>query len=111
MGLDRTLHFEDYTADELLQILEKMLDKHSLTMSEEAWLILIEYIHCLCKNRELGYANARTMKLLSQAIADLVLLRESKQSSASGRVLAQDVKGFVWRNMKRKIGFKDYASE
>lgn len=111
MGLDRTLHFEDYTADELLQILEKMLDKHNLTMSEEARLILMEYIHCLCKNRELGYANARTMKLLSQAIADLVLLRESKQSLVSGRVLAQDVKGFVWRNMKRGIGFKSYPSE
>lgn len=111
MGIAHTLHFEDYTADELLQILEKMLDKHNLTMSDEARPILVEYIHCLCKNKELGYADARTMKLLSQAVADLVLLRESKQSSVNGMVLAQDVKGFVWRKLERKIGFKSYSSE
>lgn len=105
---DHTLRFEDYTADELMQILELMLKKQKLKMEAEAKSIMAEYINRLCENRDLGYANARTMKILSRTITAIALLRESKQipGQAQGKVTAQDVEGFVWKNIRRKVGFK-----
>lgn len=105
---DHTLHFEDYTANELLQILEQMLKKRRLKMEHNAKVIIAKYISQLCENRELGYANARTMKLLSRSIAGIALLRESKldKEATKGKVIAQDVKGFIWKNIKNKVGFK-----
>lgn len=105
---DHTLRFEDYTVDELLQILEQMLKKRKLKMKTEAERIMSEYIRHLCENRELGYANARTMKLLARTITGIALLRESKQTpdQPKGVVTAQDVEGFMWKNIRKKVGFK-----
>lgn len=108
VGFDHTLRFEDYTASELILILEQMLKKQKLTMRPEARSIMTEYIGHLCESRELGYANARTMKLLSNTIAGIALLRESRQipAQAKGEVIAQDVEGFIWKNIWKKVGFK-----
>lgn len=106
---DHTLHFDDYTADELMQILVQMLRSHKLKFSEQAQTVMLRYIGHLCENRSLGYANARTMKLLAHSIASLTLLRESKQTnndSTKGTVQAEDVADFVWKDIKQTIGFK-----
>lgn len=106
---DHTLHFEDYTADELMQILSQMLKQQKLYFSEKARESMQQYIMHLCDNRNLGYANARTMKLLARSIANLTLLRESKQTGkviTKGIVQPQDVSGFVWKDIRHTIGFK-----
>lgn len=105
---DHTLHFEDYTASELLQILEQMLKKRRMKLERNAKVIMAKYISQLCENRELGYANARTMKLLSRSIAGIALLRESKldNKTKKGIVTARDVEGFIWKNIKNKVGYK-----
>lgn len=105
---DHTLHFEDYTASELLQILEQMLKKRRMKLERNAKVIMAKYISQLCENRELGYANARTMKLLSRSIAGIALLRESKleKKTKKGIVTAGDVEGFIWKNIKNKVGYK-----
>lgn len=104
---DHTLHFEDYTAEELMQILEQMLKKRKMKFEAKAKEIMTSYLHHLCENRELGYANARTMKLLSRSIAGIVLLRESKsEESTKGTINARDVEGFVWKDIRNKVGFK-----
>lgn len=105
---DHTFIFDDYSADELYSILLQCLDKQKTTVSEEAEVILREYIRNLCANRELSFANARTMKNLSRAIFETVILRMSESSTPQEDrvVLAKDVESFVWKKLSNKIGFK-----
>lgn len=104
---DHTFIFDDYSADELYSILLQCLDKQKTTVSEEAEVILREYIRNLCANRELSFANARTMKNLSRAIFETVILRmsESPAPQEDRVVLAEDVESFVWKKLSTKIGF------
>lgn len=106
---NHTLHFEDYTDEELLLILEQCLKKKKLCFESKARLHMSVYIHHLCKQRELGYANARTMKLLANAIVDKCLLRVSRlEETATKSVIWEDVREFVWKQLKetKKIGFR-----
>ena len=67
------------------------------------------YIYHMCKQRELGYANARTMKLLANAISDKYLLRVSRlKESDTKSIIWEDVKEFVWKQIRsiEKIGFR-----
>ena len=104
---DHTFIFDDYTADELYNILVQCLEKLKTRMSEEAEEIIREYIRNLCANRDLSFANARTMKNLSRAIFETVILRMSKSAGPEAErvVLAGDVESFVWRKISGKIGF------
>lgn len=104
---DHTFIFDDYSADELYNILLQCLEKQNTTVSEEAEVILREYIRNLCANRELSFANARTMKNLSRAIFETVILRmsESPAPQEDRVVLAKDVESFVWKKLSTKIGF------
>ncbi len=106
-GIDRTLIFEDYTSDELFDILAMQLRLGNAEFSEDAAVKMHSYIDSLCGNRSLELANARTMKLLSQSILQIMLLRESHgDESAKGIITAADVESFEWhRPYNRKIGF------
>ena len=104
---DHTFIFDDYSADELYGILLQCLSKQKTAVSEEAEVILREYISNLCANRELSFANARTMKNLSRAIFDTVILRMSGSADQAVEriVLAGDVESFVWKRRSNRIGF------
>ncbi|MBO5787161.1 MAG: AAA family ATPase, partial [Bacteroidaceae bacterium] len=103
---DHTFIFDDYTAEELYDILLQCLDGYKAKVSAEAETILREYIANLCANRELSFANARTMKNLSRAIFETLVLRLSDGKQGEERVvLAQDVDSFVWRRKTVKLGF------
>ncbi len=105
--IDRTLVFEDYSPDELFEILVSQLKKHKTSFSSEAADKMKTYIDSLCRNRSLSLANASTMKLLSQSILEIMYLRESKDSSVARRVvLLEDVDSFEWHKpYSGKIGF------
>ena len=104
---DHTFIFDDYTADELYSILVQCLEKMKTRMSEEAEEIIREYIGNLCANRDLSFANARTMKNLSRTIFETVILRLSANAGPEAEriVLAGDVESFVWRKISSRIGF------
>ena len=104
---DHTFIFDDYSEDELYQILIRCLEKYEAIMSEEAEAVIREFITRLCCNRELGFANARTMKHLSRAIFDVMVLRisNSAENDTKRIILGCDVESFVWKNIGRKIGF------
>lgn len=106
-SFDRTFHFADYTGEELLQILEMSLKKRKLRMDEEAYRHIATYINGLCSQRELGYANARTMKLISDSITESYVVRIGKtdESATKDIVILQDVACFVWKKKNTKIGF------
>jgi hypothetical protein len=104
---DHTFIFDDYSEEELYQILIKCLEKYEAIMSEEAEAVIREFIGRLCSNRDLGFANARTMKHLSRAIFDVMVLRisNSAENDTERIILGCDVESFVWKNIGRKIGF------
>lgn len=76
---DHTLVFEDYTHDELLEILKVHLSKNNLTLDQDAEAIMRNYIFGLSDGRRCDYANARTMKLLARSIHKLALISESNR--------------------------------
>ena len=104
---DHTFIFDDYTEEELYEILVQCLEKQDTRLSDEAEPVIREYIRNLCANRELSFANARTMKNLSRAIFEMMILRISKDAAPESErvVLADDVESFVWKRLPGKIGF------
>lgn len=114
---DHTLVFDDYTPDELLQILSTCLASHKMHIEPVAAEHLCRYIADMAADRSncaagagaaLGstLANARTMKLLSRTIYEIVMLRESRGNNTPRRtVLLQDVEKFVWKNERKRVGY------
>ncbi len=102
----RTLVFEDYSAEELFEILENKLSQQQFTLSEEAAEKMRSYIGALCRNRSLSLANARTMKLLAESVTQSSLLRTGKEKDAvKGLITLDDVESFEWRKPVNTIGF------
>ena len=102
---DHTFFFDDYTSDELFEILCQRLRKHKVKFTAEAEAKIRKYIELLCENRTLSFANARTMKHLARTIYEQVILRTSRdKSSPRNRVLLGDVEGYNWQQ-SRKIGY------
>lgn len=114
---DHTIVFDDYTPDELFQILSKCLASHKIRIESLAAEYLRRYIadmaadrsNCAAGAGEVSgspLANARTMKLLSRSIYEIVMLRESRGSNTPRRtVLLQDVEKFVWKNERKRVGY------
>lgn len=101
------LMFDDYDADELLQIMKKILGKSSLKLNAQAEDHLAAYITSMKKASTYGLASARTMKYLANMIHDKYLYRMSQDAAAqAGTVILDDVDEFVWNGSPRKsIGF------
>ncbi|MDR2084624.1 MAG: AAA family ATPase [Bacteroidales bacterium] len=111
-AFDYTLLFEDYNKDELMDILKILLNNEGYSFDEESEKHMQSYISCLCDEKSLDYANARTMTMLSQAIIRITQLRESEGNvDIKGVVIAEDVESFTWKGLnysvggRRKIGF------
>ncbi len=105
---DHTIVFDDYTSDELYRILDQCLAAHKVRFTEEASAKIVGYISDMLADKGPQMANARTMKLLSRTIYEIVMLRESrtaKGSAPSRTVLLCDVERFVWRSAKKRIGY------
>ncbi len=105
---DHTLHFADYTEEELLSILKVCLKRKQLQLSSEASLHMAKYIHALASNRKLGYANARTMSKLAHSIFTTYILRKSTEPNSEDTfpkdlVQLSDVEHFVWKNTTNDI--------
>ena len=106
---DHTLIFEDYTSEELYEILCRCVEGSGMEFSSEAEEWIRRYIDNLCANRNLSFANARTMKLLADTIVHQVYLRSSRDGLPVGEVVEviemEDVESFVWRK-RSSIGYK-----
>ena len=99
-----TIHFEDYTADELMTILRQRLEKNGYTITEEALAELDQHIRAICNNRSSGFANARTIKHIYIAITSAADLRQS--GAAQPVVSQEDVQSIKWKKLNsNRIGF------
>ena len=113
---DHTIVFDDYTPDELYRILAQCLSAHKVRIAPEAAGHLCQYIADMASdsgNSSAGaapgsaMANARTMKLLSRTIYEMIMLRESREVTTPRRTVCLcDVERFVWKNSSRKLGYR-----
>ena len=102
---DHTFFFDDYSSDELFEILSRRLEKHKVRFSPEAEAKIRNFIDSLCANRNLSFANARTMKHLARTIYEQVILREIEDKSSPRKVvLLEDVESYNWQQ-SRKLGY------
>lgn len=104
---DHTFVFDDYTPDELYQILAQCLSTHRVRFTPEATGCICKYIRDMFEDGGAATANARTMKLLSRTIYEVIMLRESKDTTTPRRTVCLcDVENFVWKNATRRVGYK-----
>lgn len=105
--LDQTFIFDDYTKDELIMILTNQLKSHNLRFNDKSKEIITNYIDSLYSNTSLGFANARTMKIVADAIEQIVILRESETTPTTpGEIIADDLNAFTTlKPIKRKLGY------
>lgn len=103
-NFNHTFYFKDYSEEQLLQILKLELEKHNLYLSEKASEKMYQYIKGVCTRRELGYANARTMKQIADSIAETFY---AKPHHNSNQIEYSDVELFKWHDFttKKRIGF------
>ncbi len=66
---DKTMHFRDFTVQELLDIAKLMLSREKLELNQEAENYLKNYIKQLYQNRDKYFGNAREMRKISEDIA------------------------------------------
>ncbi|TAH18871.1 MAG: AAA family ATPase [Cytophagales bacterium] len=115
---DKTLNFEDYSADELYQIASYMLSPEKLTPDAEADDYLKKYMKYLYDRRDKFFGNARSVrKIISQAVRKQHLRMASldKASRTEEMLTALTIADMKDLNFEeeagnqRKIGFRPQA--
>lgn len=104
---NHTFYFPDYTDKELLQILSQCLKKKGLSLAPEATEQLSTYLDGLCSRRDLGYANARTMSIIANTIAENYWANAPEQKNKRHEISREHVRSFIWDNHsgKRSVGY------
>ena len=108
--VDHTLIFEDYTSEELFEILKQMLSDKDFSFEQKAESIMQHYIEYLCSDQYSCYANARTMKIISRTIMQNAYLRlgEAGIKFSRNRITHADVACFEIderQTLRNRIGF------
>ena len=108
-SFDNYIVFDDYNSEELLAIFKQLLQtKFSLGIAEGAEQEMKRYIKGISQSKPKGaIANARTMWLLAQSVAQIAQLRIGLDSEAALEVIAPDVANFEWRDpdLSKRVGF------
>jgi SpoVK/Ycf46/Vps4 family AAA+-type ATPase len=79
---DRTLHFGDYTAEELLSIADAMFEKENLYLDATAANHLKEYIIQMLEHKHQYFGNARSIRKVVQEITRRQHLRLANMDTA-----------------------------
>ncbi len=105
-----SIHFPDYTADELMTILVMQLDKHSFDLTPDAEQIIKQHINDMCNNPNCQFANARTIRHIFTAVTGAAQVRVAQlgEYTTPLQITAGDVESFTWKmNTNNRIGFTD----
>lgn len=102
------LHFDDYTADELLAILQQRLSKHAYCMTSEAEAEVYQHIQDICAKRNASFANARTIRHIYTAITSAAEIRLANSPTLPSpvEITREDISSFTWNKIpSNRIGF------
>lgn len=103
------IHFDDYTADELMAILCQRLRKQAYRLTPEAEGELLAHIEDICDKRAAGFANARTIRHICTAITSAAEIRLTPIGiqAAPVEITLQDIRSFPWKPLySNRIGFE-----
>ncbi len=114
---DRTIHFEDFSVEELLEIVDYHFKKENYTVEEDARSHIEKYIQVLVESKDKFFGNGRVMRnIVKEAIKEqnlrLAKLSKSKRTKkAMQNIISDDVKGFTsakaWElGDKSRVGFR-----
>ncbi|WP_230657827.1 AAA family ATPase [Psychrobacter sp. I-STPA10] len=88
----RMIEFEDYNAEELLQIFEQIREQECLDISEQGRLKVKEVVDAMYQSRDENFGNARQIRTLFSKIYEALSLRVFQQNIMSGyQIEAKDV--------------------
>ncbi|MCS6991096.1 MAG: AAA family ATPase [Chitinophagales bacterium] len=111
---DKTLVFEDYTPDELLQIAKEMISREGLSIDPVAEAHLARYFRFIHERRSINFGNARLVrKVVEEAIKNrdlrLSSLSKEQRSPEVTAILLCDVEEFqlvdTSTEIRRPVGF------
>ena len=110
---DRYYEFYDYTADELVTIGKKLLEKEMLTATPEAEAHLRAYLNTLYEARDKFFGNARTVRqVIGEAVKNQNLRMASlpadqRTPQTLSQLSIEDVQEFVVEEKKKPgLGFR-----
>ncbi len=109
--ITRQVEFEDYSREELMEIVAKMLLDNGYTIKEGAKAVIKAYIEEAKSLEPENFGNARAMRNLTDAIISEISLRNYRGGRKDRRVLISDVKTAASKlkgispEKKRTIGF------
>ncbi len=102
-NFDSTLIFEDYSPEELLDILDLCLGKLKLTLDDMAKNIMIRYIKRVITEQRGTYANSRTIKLLSYTIQKICIANQLSTGVITAELVTQLANSPLPKN--KRMGF------
>lgn len=117
---DKFIHFEDYSAEELFMIAEKLFSNENLVLHPDAAAYLKEYIAGLSKSRNKYFGNARTMRKLVVDITHKQNLRMASLTASQRSpeiirtIILEDINKFSVTpesEQRSSIGFKTAGSQ
>lgn len=112
---DKTLFFEDFTAEELFFIAQKMLAFENLLLNSEAATLLKDMINQMLEKKNRFFGNARTIRKIAEQtvkkqnlrMAELPIFERTEEKRRT--ITKDDIQGFALEesnSRKSTIGFK-----
>ncbi len=111
------LIFEDYTKEELMQILKRRLDKENMRLTRTARQYMTEFVELLLANEERSHTSARMIRVVADLIVRNCVQRLAKNGVIENveraiSVQKRDVETFTDKfiaeqmNERKKIGYR-----
>lgn len=104
----KTFVFEDYTPNELLEIVHRSLSKENKKLSNDAENILKKHFELIYKTRDKKFGNARIVRNLLEALKQKTLLKLANSSSSQSNnentyvIDVDDIKEVLSREVEAK---------
>ncbi len=105
----KIFEFEDYTPDELMQILENMLASKKLAIEESVRKKIKQYFNELYRNRDKNFGNARIVRNLVEKLQREHLLRladideEERKKIDGALIVEEDLEKVLEEKKKKKV--------
>lgn len=90
--ISRFVNFEDYTEDELCEILRGMLDKKGYTLDEKAEASVKAYMQQLRKEKKKQFGNAREARKLAESAIVASCVAKYQGKKTDNRITVEDIR-------------------
>lgn len=98
----KTVYFEDYNPDELLNIIKNSISAKKLELSRDAESELLKHFNEIYRNRDKHFGNARIVRNLVEEAEKNRLLRISEDSESQKEIIFSDFKSIQTEDEKEK---------